>query len=154
MSNGENWKSGAKKFESFEMKMFLGEYNPNITSGNRIALPKKHREQITEDAVVLSKGFEKCVLIYDYADWSDRVERQVDNLAGAAKRSDLERYIYTSAVEASIDTQGRLVIPPALKAYAGIKEKTAVIGVGDHIEVWDKDAWNKHLENISGRITD
>ncbi len=154
MSNGEKRKNRTQEFESFDMKMFLGEYNPNITSGNRIALPKKHREQITGDAVVLSKGFEKCVLVYDYVDWSDRVERQVDNLAGAAKRSDLERYIYTSAVEASVDAQGRLVIPPALKVYAGVKEKTAVIGVGDHIEVWDKDAWNKHLENISERITE
>ncbi len=63
------------------MKMFLGEYSPNITSGNRIVLPKKHREQLADNAVVLSKGFEKCILIYDMGDWGERVERQIDNLA-------------------------------------------------------------------------
>ncbi|MBP8961005.1 division/cell wall cluster transcriptional repressor MraZ [Patescibacteria group bacterium] len=140
------------------MKMFLGEYNPNITTGNRIALPKKHREQLAENEVVLAKGFEKCVLVYDYKDWSERVERQVDNLTEASfangntkltKRSDLERYLYTSATETSVDAQGRIVIPAHLLDYAEIKEATAVIGVGDHIEIWDLVTWQEHIKNIA-----
>lgn len=135
------------------MKMFLGEYSPNITSGNRIALPKKHREQLNGEAVVLSKGFEKCILVYDINDWSERVERQVDNLSSEGiKRSNLERYIYTSAAEASVDSQGRLVIPSELKDYAQIKGKTSVIGVGDHVEIWDSMVWEQHLKNISEKI--
>ncbi len=136
------------------MKMFLGEYSPNVTTGNRIALPKKHREQFDGDTVVLARGFEKCILVYDFGSWSARVERQVDNLAGTAKRSDLERYIYTSAVETSIDAQGRIVIPSELKEYAGVEGKTAVIGVGDHIEIWDKEIWKEHVEKISEKISE
>ena len=143
------------------MKMFLGEYNPNITTGNRIALPKKHREQLAGDEVVLAKGFEKCVLVYDYQDWGERVERQVDNLtenafldasAKPVKRGDLERYLYTSAIETSIDGHGRMVIPANLLEYAGIKDSTAVIGVGDHIEIWDLASWKAHIKNISENI--
>lgn len=134
------------------MKMFLGEYNPNITEGSRIALPKKHREQVAGGEVVLSKGFEKCVLVYDKTDWVERVERQMGDLIGAAKRGDLERYLYTSASETGIDTQGRVVLPATLKEYAGISSRTAVIGVGDHIEIWDKPTWDRHLEKITARI--
>ena len=47
------------------MKMFLGEYQPNLTDGSRLALPKKLREQILGDEVVLSRGFEKCIFVYD-----------------------------------------------------------------------------------------
>lgn len=145
------------------MKMFLGEYNPNITTGNRIALPKKHREQLAKNEVVLSKGFERCILIYDFKDWGERVEKQVDNLTDAAvlseeikpvKRSDLERYLYTSAVETTIDAQGRIVLPVPLLEYAGLKESTAVIGVGDHIEIWDLATWKEHLKNISENVTE
>ena len=133
--------------------MFLGEYSPNITSGNRIVLPKKHREQLADNAVVLSKGFEKCILIYDMGDWGERVGRQIDNLASEGlKKSNLERYIYTSATEASVDLQGRLVIPADLKNYAGITEKTAVIGVGDHVEIWNSSAWKEYLKNITEKI--
>lgn len=133
--------------------MFLGEYNPNITEGSRIALPKKHREQLTSSDVVLSKGFERCVLVYAKNDWLETAQKQVENLSGVTKRSDLERYLYTSAAEASVDVQGRIVIPANLKEYAGISGKTAVIGVGDHIEVWDKEIWDSHLEKVSAHLT-
>ena len=135
------------------MKMFLGEYNPNITEGSRIALPKKHREQLRGGSVVLSKGFEKCVLVYDNEDWAEKAQKQVENLSGSAKVRDLERYLYVSATEASIDSQGRLVVPPALKNYAGLKGKTAIIGVGDHVEIWDGTTWKVHLEEISSEIS-
>jgi len=48
--------------------------------------------------------------------------------------------------------QGRLVIPADLKNYAGITEKTAVIGVGDHVEIWNSSAWKEHLKNITEKI--
>jgi len=41
------------------MKMFLGEYNPNLTEGSRLALPKKMREQIASDQIVLTKGLRR-----------------------------------------------------------------------------------------------
>lgn len=135
------------------MKMFLGEYNPNITEGSRLALPKKIREQMRGEKVVMSRGFEKCVLIYDINDWAAQAQKQVANLSGTLKTSDLERYLYTSAVEAPIDTQGRVVVPGSLMEYANVTSKTAVIGVGDHVEVWDADAWRKHLEKITAQLS-
>jgi MraZ protein len=135
------------------MKMFLGEYNPNLTEGSRIALPKKHREQISGDSVVLSKGFEKCIYVYDANDWAMNAEKQIENMKGDMKVSDLQRYLYTSAVDASVDSQGRLVLPANLKTYAGITTKTAVIGVGDHIEVWDYDMWVEYSDKISEKLS-
>lgn len=138
------------------MKMFLGEYNPNMTDGSRVALPKKLRDQVTGDDVVLAKGFEKCVLVYDKTDWVDRVQKQVEDLSGTTtmRKADLERYLFTSAVEASIDSQGRLVIPQTLLKYADLKKRTAVIGVGDHMEVWDVNNWDTHLHGVSVRLND
>jgi DNA-binding transcriptional regulator/RsmH inhibitor MraZ len=63
------------------------------------------------------KVFEKCVYIYDKMDWSTRVEEQIADMSytGLMKKSDLQRYIYTSAVEADVDSQGRIVFATALK---------------------------------------
>jgi MraZ protein len=135
------------------MKMFLGEYSPNVTEGSRIALPKRHREQITGGEVVMSKGFEKCVLVYDKSDWSESVLRQIDNAKGNAKTGDLERYLYASAIESPIDSQGRFVIPQSLRDYACIDGKSAVIGVGDHIEIWDFESWKAYISKVSARVT-
>ena len=61
--------------------------------------------------------------------------------------------MYASATETGIDTQGRLVLPNNLKDYAGIDRKTAVIGAGDHIEIWDLDFWQTHLDKISAELS-
>lgn len=138
------------------MKMFLGEYNPNITEGSRIALPKKMREQIEGSAVVLTRGFEKCLYAYDIKDWQEEAEKYIESSkidARDAKIRDLERYLYTNAQEASIDSQGRLVIPAGLLEYAGIENSTSVIGVGNRIEIWNSDLWNKHSQKITEELS-
>jgi MraZ protein len=131
------------------MRMFLGEYQPNITDGSRIALPKKMREQIRGEEVILARGFESCIFIYDKEDWVAEAAKQVESPITDSKTRDIKRYMYAGAAEGNIDPQGRVVIPSSLREYAGIDKKTAVIGAGDHIEVWDKEKWDVHLQKIS-----
>lgn len=135
------------------MKMFLGEYQPNITDGSRVALPKKLRDQIQGDDVVLSRGFEKCVFLYDKNDWVLEAEKQIDSPITDASTRALKRYMYAGASEASIDSQGRIVIPANLKAYANLEKGLAVIGAGDHIEIWDMDAWEEYINSISEELS-
>lgn len=150
MIDGENQKTSA---ELEIMRMFLGEYQPNITEGSRIALPKKLRDQVLGDEVILSRGFEKCIFIYAKEDWVREAQKQVENPISDAKTRDLKRYMYASATETTIDTQGRIVLPNNLKDYAGVSKNTAVIGAGDHIELWDLASWNDHLEKISKELS-
>jgi MraZ protein len=134
------------------MRMFLGEYQPNITEGSRIALPKKLRDQIAGDEVIMSRGFEKCVFVYAKADWLMEAAKQVENPITDIKTRDLKRYMYATATETGIDTQGRLVLPANLKEYAQLDKQTAVIGAEDHIEIWDLATWQAHLEKISADL--
>jgi MraZ protein len=135
------------------MRMFLGEYQPNITEGSRIALPKKLREQVRGDDLILSKGFEKCVFVYDKEDWVTEAQKQVENPISDAKTRDLKRYMYAGASESTIDSQGRIVLPANLLSYAEINKKTAVLGAGDHIEIWDLDNWNARISKISQELS-
>jgi MraZ protein len=134
------------------MRMFLGEYQPNITEGSRIALPKKLRDQIRGDDVILSRGFEKCIFVYDKEDWLTEAGKQVENPISDSRTRDLKRYMYAGAAESVVDSQGRLVLPAGLKEYAGIDKRTAVVGAGDHIEIWDLEAWREHLSKISADL--
>ena len=129
--------------------MFLGEYQPNITEGSRIALPKKLREQITGGEVILSRGFEKCIFVYSKEDWMLEAGKQLEKEITDVHVRNLKRYLYSSASEVSIDEQGRMVIPKNLIEYAGLGGKTVVIGAGDHIEIWDHGTWYEHIDKIS-----
>ncbi len=136
------------------MRMFLGEYQPNITEGSRIALPKKLRDQIHGDEVILSRGFEKCIFLYDKEDWVAEAGKQIENPITDMKTRELKRYLYAGAAETAVDGQGRLVLPSNLKDYAQIDKKTAVIGAGDHIEIWDFETWVAHLQKISAELAE
>ena len=129
--------------------MFLGEYQPNITKGNRIALPKKLREQVVGEEIILAKGFEKCVFVYDREDWAQEWQKQVDNPITDLKTRQLKRYVFSGAVDTSIDEQGRFVVPQSLRTYAELDKEIVVIGAGDHVELWDSALWAEHLKKIS-----
>lgn len=134
------------------MQLFLGEYQPNITEGSRLALPKKMRDQIRGDEVILSRGFEKCIFLFDKDEWLKEFEKQSSNSITDLKSRNLKRYMFGLAQESSVDLQGRIVLPSNLKAYAGLEKKVTILGAGDHIEIWDTDTWLQHLNNISAEI--
>ena len=73
------------------MRMFLGEYQPNMTEGSRIALPKKLRDQIAEDEVIISRGFEKCIFVYAKEDWVLEAEKQVESPITDLKTRDINQ---------------------------------------------------------------
>lgn len=133
--------------------MFLGEYQPNLTDGSRLALPKKLREQILGDEVVLSRGFEKCIFVYDKQDWLNESQKQIDTPITDSKTRDLRRYMFAGATDSKLDSQGRIVIPTNLQNYASLNKSITVIGAGDHIEIWDTESWNQYFENVQNSLT-
>lgn len=135
------------------MRMFLGQYSPNITEGSRIALPKKLRDQIRGDKLILSRGFERCIFAYAKEDWMAETRKHLENPMSEKGTRDIKRYMFAPAAEVVIDAQGRFVVPMSLKEYAGISSRTCVIGAGDHIEIWDVDMWEGHLEKISKELS-
>lgn len=130
------------------MKMFLGEYKPNVTEGARIALPKKLREQIDGNSVILSRGFEKCIFGYDRQEWVKEAEKQVSLPISDPKVRTLKRYMFSGAIDVELDSQGRLVIPGPLKDYASLSGEIVVVGAGDHFEIWDSVVWASNLAEI------
>lgn len=133
--------------------MFLGEYQPNLTDGSRLALPKKLREQILGDEVVLSRGFEKCIFVYDKQDWINESQKQVDSPITDLRTRDLRRYMFAGAVDSKLDSQGRMIVPTNLLSHAGLEKEVTVIGAGDHIEIWNTATWNAYFENVSNSLT-
>ena len=43
-----------------------------------------------------------------------------------------------------MDKQGRIVVPPVLRDYAGLEHDVTIIGVLERAEIWDRQAWNTY----------
>ena len=132
--------------------MFLGTYQPNLIGKGRIALPKKIREQLVSNKIVLTIGFEKCVFGFDEKIWEEIVKPELSRpLFSDEGGRNLRRKMCAEAMVMQLGAQGRFVIPEQMMKYAGIEDKLTLIGAGDHFEVWDSQEWKAYLEKIESK---
>lgn len=56
--------------------------------------------------------------------------------------------LYAGAVEAQPDKQGRILLPPNLREHAALDKEVVAIGVGDYVELWEPDRWQKMKDSM------
>ena len=121
--------------------MFLGEYQHTVDQKGRLAIPAKFREELAEGAVV-TRGLDKCLVIYPGSEWASLAERVSRLPQTQPNVRTLSRLLFSGAVDLSLDSQGRTILPQYLRTYAGIAANVAVIGLYQRIEVWGLEEWN------------
>ena len=128
--------------------MLLGEYEHTLDEKNRLTLPARFRTAMAE-GVVLTRGLDSCVEAYPADDWMELVQGELAGLSPFSKESrQLERFLYSGAVEAQPDKQGRVMVPPTLLEHAGLDREVVVIGMRGRIEIWDRAAWRAQLKEV------
>jgi MraZ protein len=142
-------KSGVKKLA----KMFIGEYTSTVGEKNRIAMPKKLREEIKGKSI-LTRGYENCLILFD----QDRFNYFINEINKTPLLKldlrDTKRFILGGAQEIEFDNQGRFVLSESLKSFANIQSKITFLGVGEWIEIWDEEKWIKKLTMLSENVAD
>ena len=125
---------------------FTGEYYNTLDSKSRLSIPAKFRKAlnpINDRTFVLTRGFDKCLLLYPVSEWN-KVEEQLSFLSSMKGRHrNFIRSIVRHASYLQYDSQGRVIIPDNLCGYAEIKKDVAVIGVIKKIELWSPDNLNR-----------
>jgi len=133
--------------------MLLGTHDHTIDDKSRLTLPAKFRSAF-EGGVVVTRGLDPCLVAYPKDEWTRSQNRiaELDQLSGEART--LQRVVYANAVEGDLDKQGRIVISARLREYAGLDRDVVVAGVNDHLEIWDRAAWQRELADSEGRTRD
>lgn len=80
-----------------------------------------------------------CLCAYPVDDWQKLISKvnQMPQTSDAVKY--FMRRVIGSAVECEVDRQGRVLVAPALRTDAGLKNEVVMLGLGNRIEIWDKD---------------
>ena len=125
--------------------MFIGEYRHSLDVKGRIIVPAKFRDGLG-DKFVLTKGLDGCLFAYSKEEWAN-FEEKIKSLPLTNKdaRAFL-RFFFAGAVECEIDKQGRTLIPPMLREYAGLSKDIVIIGVSNRVEIWSQDKWDSYSE--------
>ena len=130
--------------------MFRGSSFHTIDAKGRFIIPSRYREVVKasgQDYVMITQ-MDGCLFAYTLDEWT-KVE---NNLLQFPEKSDamrrFVRFFIGSAHELRCDGQGRVLIPPALKQYAGLEKDIVLVGALNRFEIWSKENYDlEHEKN-------
>ncbi|MBW2618571.1 MAG: division/cell wall cluster transcriptional repressor MraZ [Deltaproteobacteria bacterium] len=129
--------------------MFQGNFEYTIDAKGRLSIPAKFRDiiQVRDgEAVVVTNWFDGCLMGFTPQDWQ-AFRQKIKNMGtGNRRQRRMYRSLVGPAVELSWDRQGRVLIPPPLRAHAQLEHQVVIAGFDDRFEVWGKELWEKEQE--------
>jgi len=132
--------------------VFQGASELNLDVKGRMAVPVKHREGLSAPSggkLVLTAHPEGCLLMYPLANW-EPIRNQVMGFPSLDRTAALyKRLLIGFAEEHVLDGNGRVLISPELRKYAGIEKLVMFVGQGSHFEIWNASAWEAQLKSLT-----
>jgi MraZ protein len=133
--------------------LLTGTYPRTLDDKKRMALPRRVREQLGEPATLfVTPGPDQCLWLYT----QQGLERLADTL-DKAPATDAEarvfRRLYFAQTEAvDVDRSGRILVPDRLVQFAGLQHDVVLLGVRDHLELWEAARWQQYLAQHAPRF--
>ena len=127
--------------------MYFGSFTHNLDDKGRLMIPRKMREELGYKVYIM-KGFEGSLSLYNEERYQKLVEEFSRLSFNQSKVRDYLRLQFASTYEMEVDKLGRVQIPTALLTKYNISKEVLVLGIGDHIEVWDKAKYEEYENGI------
>ncbi len=130
-------------------KEFIGKYFFSMDSKGRITLPVKFREALGEGFYV-TNGYEGSLSVFDRESWA-AFSAKIKKLPSTNRAARfMQRTFLSGADRPEPDKQGKILISPPHRQYAGLTRDVVILGVGDHVEIWDQQRWDDYnADNMS-----
>jgi MraZ protein len=129
--------------------VFRGVYEHQIDAKGRTSLPARLRETLVgsyDERLILTTALDPCLHAYPVREWE-----ALETALG--KRSPMEpgvktlmRLYVAAAQECPLDKMGRVLIPPTLRAHAGLEKDVVWVGMVKVMELWSRTGWAKAQE--------
>lgn len=130
--------------------MLIGEYTHSIDDKNRISLPVRFREKMGKK-VVVTPGLDHCLFVFAPQEWEKISVKLAESSLGQSDSRSFSRFMFGGAVEADIDSIGRILVPDFLQSWANLKGKVSVVGVQSRVEIWNDKAWAGYKKAVEGK---
>lgn len=125
--------------------MFAGSHQLTVDDKGRVAIPARHRSQLLEQCdsqLVVTMGHESCLEIYPKPEF-ERIAQDIEAMHNRDHAEILKRAFVGRSVEAEIDKQGRVGLPPILRKLAKLDSAVVLVGQINRFELWSEDRWNE-----------
>ncbi|MGE4240926.1 division/cell wall cluster transcriptional repressor MraZ [Ramlibacter sp.] len=135
--------------------MFQGASSLSLDAKGRLSMPTRHREVLGATAagqLTITRHPHGCLMIFPRPEWEKFRERIAALPMGAQW---WKRILLGNAMDVELDSTGRVLVSPELRAATGIGKETMLLGMGNHFELWDKATYEaKEAEAMAGEMPD
>jgi MraZ protein len=131
--------------------MFLGRFEHSVDTKGRVAVPARFRDRLSGE-LILTRGNDGCLYLFTEESWEPLAAKLNALPTGDEDARNLRRAVFSSAEPVELDKQGRVIIPDHLRQYAGISTDVSIIGLGEYIEIWDTQSWQKLDGEIAEKV--
>jgi len=134
---------------AYAMLLLTGEYQHVVDAKSRVLISNKLRSQI--DAVehgsnfYLVLGTNGILCLYPEKYFEQVVLSVAPKTTASDEAVAFERLSFALTSKVELDNQGRLLINERLRKRAGLKDQITLVGVRDHIEIWNNQDWDRYL---------
>lgn len=119
-----------------------------------MTIPAKFRGDLAS-GVVVTKGIDRCLFLFPASEFESLATRIRELPITQEQTREFRRQMFADASDEIPDKQGRIIIPPYLREYAGIDSRVVVVGLDTYIEIWPDNVWqnretpdNQHWEQL------
>lgn len=123
-----------------------GELPYTVDSKGRMSFPQRFRDIIGE-RFMLTRGANHRLVAYSEEKWQSLVDKISAMRPGKEKEMLTHTYV-KGANPVETDKLGRILVPQALREYAGLIKDVYVVGAIDVAEIWDKSTYEDYTQSI------
>lgn len=135
------------------MVNLIGTYECKADVKGRLLVPspiKKQLAAILQDGFVLKRAvFQPCLELYPMGEWNIMMQKVNKLNRFVKKNNDFIRRFTAGVKMVELDGTGRLLIPKDLHSFAGISKEVVLAAVGNIVEVWDKQRYEKAIDDAT-----
>lgn len=128
---------------------FSSTYEHSLDDKGRVAIPARYRH-LFADGGFLVQGNDGCLEVYAASEF----ERMAQRVSGESPTSPhgrrLRRGFFARAWDIGLDRQGRILVPAALREWAGLNGPVVLAGRLECLEIWSPERWAVELEQLDG----
>jgi len=129
--------------------MFRGNHLYAVDDKGRVAIPARFRDELSalQDSRLVVTRFKRrnrpCLDVYPLGAWRGLEDKLAAEKRFGKKMSAFESWYVGAAQDVQVDAQGRMLIPPTLRDWAGIRREVMVVGATEKFRIWDKDMFQE-----------
>ena len=131
------------------MLLLTGEYEHTLDEKSRLFISNKLRSQVDAEEhgsnFYLVLGANGILCLYPEKYFEQIALAVAPGTAAPDETVAFERISFALASRVELDRQGRLLLAEKIRKRAGLKNHLTLVGVRDHIEIWNSKDWEQYL---------